>query len=262
MKLIIYKTVFIAFVIVEGLFHPIKTQSNLSPNYDSLQKYVLITVPELSTYAHEKTINPFINFKAKINIHQKLDDINIETTNIKDSSLLKSVFNAINQITFNKPLYSKTDFEPSTYSFKLFWFRNSFKSHLPAQDFPDIESPSDWDNRLIKPDSSGYFTVVDEEAKFIGGEMAFIQLVRDSLRYPKRCIEAESGEYIELTFLVDLDGSVKKIMVAKHSKKCPEFELEALRVIQLTDRKWIPGSLNGNPVKSHRIVPIPMSINK
>lgn len=144
--------------------------------------------------------------------------------------MLKKVLNALQMVAFEKPLHTQSDYQSHTYSFKLFWPRNAFKPYIPAKDFSepkslpgytptpndfisksdDVDISSGWNDTSLSTDTSSYSVVVDEEAQFIGGTNAFIQFVSDSFRYPQRCLDSIISGDVELTFVIDLAGSVKK----------------------------------------------------
>ena len=50
------------------------------------------------------------------------------------------------------------------------------------------------------------------------------------------------------------DGSIKNVGILK-SSGYPVLDNEAIRVIQLTDKKWIPGTLNKKPVRVYFVAP-------
>ena len=96
---------------------------------------------------------------------------------------------------------------------------------------------------------------MDVQAKFFGGDEAFIAFVKDHFVYPTRCQDEGINGNVTLRFVVDLEGRVSNIVPLEETKTCPEFTAEAKRVLALSPR-WMPGQINGNPVKSYRVVPI------
>lgn len=108
---------------------------------------------------------------------------------------------------------------------------------------------------------TGPLTTVDEEAKFPGGEEGFIRFVQEKFVYPERCLNEGINGNVELQFVVDKNGLISQLKITKKSDLCPEFESEAKRVLNLTNRMWTPAFLKGKPVISYRKVPIQMNIN-
>jgi TonB family protein len=73
------------------------------------------------------------------------------------------------------------------------------------------------------------------------------------LRYPKDAIESDIQGKVVVRFVVNEDGSVSGCTVVKSAHKV--LDDEALRVIS-SFPKWIPGTLDGKPVKVYFTMPI------
>jgi protein TonB len=103
------------------------------------------------------------------------------------------------------------------------------------------------------------YTRVDVEAKFPGGSDKFIEYVTQNFEYPARCQEQGIMGYVLLRFIVDTKGQISEIKATDETKACPEFTLEAIRVMKKSP-KWIPGMINGRFVKSYRTIPIKLDL--
>jgi periplasmic protein TonB len=99
----------------------------------------------------------------------------------------------------------------------------------------------------------------DIQAKFPGGDVAFMEFIKSSFIYPSRCLEEGIDGYVMLRFIVDTKGVVSNITAVETTKSCPEFTTEAIRVLKKSPR-WIPGMVSGKFVKSYRIIPIKLNV--
>jgi protein TonB len=71
--------------------------------------------------------------------------------------------------------------------------------------------------------------------------------VADKLRYPAEAKEKNIQGKVIIAFTIDTNGSVSNYVIKKRiGGGCDE---EALRVVQLVTGEWLPGMLNGKPVK-------------
>ncbi|NJN26049.1 MAG: energy transducer TonB [Cyclobacteriaceae bacterium] len=107
----------------------------------------------------------------------------------------------------------------------------------------------------ILPDEKAdeIFTIVQEQPSPVGGMKAFYEYVGDNLRYPQRAsrIGIEGRVFVE--FVVERDGSLSDIKVAKGiGGGCDE---EAIRVISGAP-KWNAGKQRGKPVRVRMVMPI------
>lgn len=98
----------------------------------------------------------------------------------------------------------------------------------------------------------------NQRANFPGGEQDFIQFIQKKFKYPKAMLEAGESGSVEIRFVVEKDGTLSNFKIIKSSN--PLFEEEALRVLKLSP-KWIPGYVDGEPVRSYRILPISLRTN-
>lgn len=101
-------------------------------------------------------------------------------------------------------------------------------------------------------DPNKIFTSVEKYPEFPGGYDKFYQYLKDN-----RKITVPIGvnpDRVIVTFVVEKDGSLTDIKVVKSiSAGC---DAEAIRLIK-SSPKWLPGMVNGTPVRV--LVPIPVS---
>ncbi len=99
---------------------------------------------------------------------------------------------------------------------------------------------------------------VDEMPCFNGGTDSFNAYVQKELKYPEKAKEASIAGKVYVYFIVEPDGRISSGKVLRGIPLgCNE---EALRLIQNSPR-WIPGKLNGKPVRVEKILPIDFTIH-
>lgn len=121
----------------------------------------------------------------------------------------------------------------------------------------NVASPEAGDGPFISANDTP--EIADIQARFPGGDSAFVSFVRNNFVYPYRCLENGISGYVVLRFIVDKNGNVSDIRAVKETAACKEFTLEAIRVLRRSPR-WIPGQANGKFVKSYRQVPIRLDV--
>ena len=95
--------------------------------------------------------------------------------------------------------------------------------------------------------------VVEQMPSFPGGQAALMQWLSSNMKYPT--IAAENGVQgrVIVQFVVEKDGSVTDVHVAKSVD--PSLDKEAARVVKAMP-KWIPGKQNGSAVRVKYTVPV------
>jgi len=97
------------------------------------------------------------------------------------------------------------------------------------------------------------FSEVDLAPEFPGGMEKFYQFVAYNIKYPQKAKKSGTSGKVIITFVVEKDGSLSNIKVAKDiGNGCGE---EAVRVMQLVP-KWKPGIQGGEPVRVAFSVPV------
>ncbi|WP_162618673.1 energy transducer TonB [Pedobacter yulinensis] len=89
--------------------------------------------------------------------------------------------------------------------------------------------------------------------KFVGGQPAWEKYIQRNLQYPQ---EEVTGK-VQLSFVVEKDGSVSQVQVLKSLNAA--CDAEAIRVISKSP-KWIPGVNNGLPVRVRYTMAIAFNI--
>lgn len=100
---------------------------------------------------------------------------------------------------------------------------------------------------------------VQIEAKFPGGDEAFKRFIVANFEYPERCRDEGIEGYVQLKFVVDVNGRISRIQIVQPTPGCPEFDKEAIRVLQKCP-PWIPAQNNGKFTTAWRTLPIRLTL--
>ena len=95
--------------------------------------------------------------------------------------------------------------------------------------------------------------VVEQMPSFPGGQKALFEYLTANVRYPDDCEETCVQGRVIVSFVVERDGSIAEAKVVK--SVYPSLDEEALRVVKGMP-KWIPGSLNGERIRTKYMIPI------
>ena len=95
------------------------------------------------------------------------------------------------------------------------------------------------------------FNEIDVNSKYTDHLNDFVS---NNLKYPLEAQEKRQEGRSIIEFVIMEDGSIKNVGILK-SSGYPVLDNEAIRVIQLTDKKWIPGTLNKKPVRVYFVAP-------
>ena len=120
----------------------------------------------------------------------------------------------------------------------LFLFALLFAAGLQAQT-NDSEPPA--------------FTMVEEMPEYAGGQTALLQYLA-SINYPKEAQENDISGNVYVKFIIEKDGAVSSVEVAKSSGSELLDSVSVAHVQQMP--AWKPGRQNAKPVRVQYIVPI------
>ena len=104
-----------------------------------------------------------------------------------------------------------------------------------------------------KEEENKVFDVVEQMPSFPGGMAALMAYLQKSIKYPPVAEENGIQGRVVCTFVVERDGSVTDVRVAKSVD--PSLDKEAVRVVS-TMPKWIPGKQNGQSVRVKYTLPV------
>ena len=108
------------------------------------------------------------------------------------------------------------------------------------------------------PDEDGAFWVVEETAEPYGGFEALYAKLAETLKYPVQARELGIEGKVYIGFIVDTDGSLTDIKVAKGiGGGCDEAALEAMKTIE----PFKPAKQRGKKVKQKLVLPITFKLD-
>ncbi|MBI3509958.1 MAG: TonB family protein [Bacteroidetes bacterium] len=103
-------------------------------------------------------------------------------------------------------------------------------------------------------DTEEAFTFAEQMPEFAGGTGEFYKFMNNNLKYPKGYEEKQGTVWVQ--FIVEKDGTVSNIKIAKPIPNAPDFDKEAMRLIALTSGKWSPAKMNGRAVRLQMTMPV------
>ena len=101
------------------------------------------------------------------------------------------------------------------------------------------------EDAALKEDKIYYAGYVAEEPSFPGGEEALRDFISKNLRYPIFAKENGIQGRVQVSFIVEKDGSLTDFVITQSAH--PSLDKEAIRVLQSMP-KWNPGKLDGQYV--------------
>ena len=104
-----------------------------------------------------------------------------------------------------------------------------------------------------KEEENKVFDVVEQMPSFPGGMAALMAYLQKSIKYPPVAEENGIQGRVVCTFVVERDGSVTDVRVAKSVD--PSLDKQAVRVVSAMP-KWIPGKQNGQSVRVKYTLPV------
>jgi len=97
---------------------------------------------------------------------------------------------------------------------------------------------------------------IEQAPQFPGGPEALKFFIRNNLKYPVDAINRKIQGTVVLSFVVETDGSVKRIIISKNVD--PVLDFEAVRIIASMPL-WQPGRSKGKPIATMIVLPIVFS---
>lgn len=107
------------------------------------------------------------------------------------------------------------------------------------------------DVKMVNNDS--IYQMVEVMPEFPGGTAKMMDYLSKNIKYPEEAKEKGISGRVFLSFVIEKDGAVSNVKVAKGiGKECDD---EALRVVKAMP-KWKPGLMKGKPVRVSYMLPI------
>lgn len=102
------------------------------------------------------------------------------------------------------------------------------------------------------------FTIVEDKAKYPGGDQAFYRYIATNLKYPETARRMGIEGRVYVSFVVEKDGSLTDVQAIKGiGAGCDE---EAVRIVKASPN-WNPAKQRGRPVRSRVIIPLIFTLN-
>lgn len=112
---------------------------------------------------------------------------------------------------------------------------------------------------VVSQSNQNVYDVVEQMPEYPGGMEAMIEFLSTNVKYPEDAIKQNIGGRVMVMFVIEPDGSVTNVRVAK--KVFPSLDAEAVRVVK-TMPKWKPGKEKGRAVRVNFTIPVIFSIKK
>lgn len=109
----------------------------------------------------------------------------------------------------------------------------------------------------VKEDKE-FFTVVEQQPEFPGGESAMYKWISQNLIYPKEAVNNGLMGKVIVQFIVEKDGSITAVSVIRDAVGAGAG-LEAKRIIEKMP-DWKPGRQNGKNVRVQFTIPISFNL--
>jgi protein TonB len=98
------------------------------------------------------------------------------------------------------------------------------------------------------------YTALEMQVEFNGGLPALGKFISQVMRYPADARKKRLEGQVFISFVVEKDGSLSEIKVVKGIAHT--LDIEALRVVNASDKKWSPGRQRGHPIRSRFVLPL------
>lgn len=131
---------------------------------------------------------------------------------------------------------------------------NPEPTHLYQIPFTQAESVS-----MKAPENDSIYQIVEVMPEFPGGTEKFMEYLSGNIKYPEEAKEKGISGRVFIQFVVEKDGSVSNVKVAKGiGKECDD---EAVRVVKAMP-KWKPGLMKGKPVRVNYMLPVNFKLDE
>ncbi|HEU4717790.1 MAG TPA: TonB family protein [Bacteroidia bacterium] len=119
----------------------------------------------------------------------------------------------------------------------------------------DVPPPDDVDveGNFLQDTTGMIFTFAEQPASFPGGQDSLDAFLAKNLRHPASCLGKSGKVFVQ--FVVEKDGTLSGITVARGIPGAPELSGEAVRVMMLSP-KWNPAKQNGREVRYKVTLPV------
>ncbi len=123
------------------------------------------------------------------------------------------------------------------------WYKNSITYHSPSKN----------DTIYYRQPLDTVYKVVENNPSYPGGQNAWIQHLKKSLKFPEKAVIKNMKGYVLLSFDVNKVGEIKNIRISRSLGYA--FDQEAMRVLKASS-PWLPASQNGEAVHAKSMIRI------
>ncbi|MCF8303614.1 MAG: M56 family metallopeptidase [Bacteroidales bacterium] len=114
------------------------------------------------------------------------------------------------------------------------------------------------ETQAIQPQGKDYYTAVDQQPQFPGGEKARMKYMQEHIDYPQEAQEKGIEGTVYVQFIIEKDGSISNAKVLRGiGGGCDKESLEVVQGMP----KWEPGKVDGEPVRTQFNMPIRFTLN-
>lgn len=106
---------------------------------------------------------------------------------------------------------------------------------------------------VVSQTNQKVFDTVEQMPEYPGGMQAMIEFLQTNMKYPKDAEKQKVEGRVMVQFVVETDGSVSDVHVAK--QVFPSLDAEAIRVVKAMPN-WTPGKEKGRVVRVKYLLPI------
>ena len=106
---------------------------------------------------------------------------------------------------------------------------------------------------VVSQNNQKVYDMVEQMPEYPGGMPALFEFLMENMKYPKDAEKQKVEGQVLVMFVVETDGSVSDVKVAK--KTFPSLDAEAVRVVQSMP-KWTPGKDKGKVVRVQYTLPV------
>ena len=112
---------------------------------------------------------------------------------------------------------------------------------------------------IVSQSNQNVYDVVEQMPEFPGGMPAMMEYLQTNIKYPKDAIKLDVGGSVMVMFVVEPDGSLSNVRVAR--RVFPSLDTEAIRVVKAMP-KWKPGKEKGRAVRVNYALPVVFTVKK
>ena len=106
---------------------------------------------------------------------------------------------------------------------------------------------------VVSQKNQKVYEEVEQMPEYPGGMLAMMEFLQTNMKYPKDAEKQKVEGRVMVMFVVETDGSVSDVKVAK--QVFPSLDAEAIRVVEAMP-KWTPGRDKGKVVRVKYNLPI------